>query len=728
MSAKEVKRAQASLTCPVCYQLYKNPKYLPCYHSYCERCLEKMQLRSKIICPDCRMEAKVPSGGVKKFATNFFINRLVDDLILKKKVPGKEEVKCDSCDDGHFVVMFCSDCNLFLCQTCSNKHQHTKRCQGHNLLPLLTELKPSKDATVIQAKEEIPICKEHDYELKHYCETCDVLVCMYCIMKDHSGHSHDSTKAIAGKLKKATASIEEMVHDLTITRDKINKMRKEIKLQGEEVNKRIDQHYDRLINDLLMQRDRLKQQANNMVSHKDKVLKTQLDEVDSMYDELLTMKEVNAALHGSSDHEVLSAKKQVINSMQRLTEMFQKLSKNPVQSATMEYIPTYEDFSEFSKLCSTSPPDPLTAIVFDLPESIIVGKDVEATIITNDSNGDQCSKGGNQVSVELQSSSAAVHVAVAVVQDNKDGTYVASFIPEQVGPAKLSVFINGQQIKGSPYNIAVSKDYQLLELPNKTVCNSSIIGQPWGIAFGRNGLWAVTDFTKYCVHVFNEQDELVRTFGTSNSLNCPRGVAFDNDNHLHVADTGNHRVQKFNVNGYFLLQFGSYGAGAGQLNHPFGIATHNGRVYVADKDNHRISVFQCDGQFCFSFGSDHLGDPWDVAINADNQLLVADGTHHCIVRHTFDGRYVGKFGEQGSRKGHLNNPYSLCTDINGFVLVTDSNHHVNVFNHVGKFVHCFGSCGASKSQFDHPYGIAISSNGGSVYVCDTWNNRVQLFI
>ena len=85
MSAVEVKKAQNNLTCPVCYQLFKNPKYLPCYHSYCEGCLEKMQVQSKIICPECRKEAEVPAGGVKELATNFFINRLVDDLILKKK-------------------------------------------------------------------------------------------------------------------------------------------------------------------------------------------------------------------------------------------------------------------------------------------------------------------------------------------------------------------------------------------------------------------------------------------------------------------------------------------------------------------------------------------------------------------------------------------------------------------------------------------------------------------
>ena len=37
---------------------------------------------------------------------NFFINRMVDELILKRKVEGKEEVKCDECDEDEPVVAY----------------------------------------------------------------------------------------------------------------------------------------------------------------------------------------------------------------------------------------------------------------------------------------------------------------------------------------------------------------------------------------------------------------------------------------------------------------------------------------------------------------------------------------------------------------------------------------------------------------------------------------------
>ena len=32
------------------------------------------------------------------------------------------------------------------------------------------------------------MCSEHGYELKHYCEDCDKVVCIYCIINEHNGH------------------------------------------------------------------------------------------------------------------------------------------------------------------------------------------------------------------------------------------------------------------------------------------------------------------------------------------------------------------------------------------------------------------------------------------------------------------------------------------------------------------------------------------------------------
>ena len=726
MAAKDVKMATDNLSCPVCYQLFKNPKYLPCHHSYCEQCLEKMQVQSKIICPECRQEANVPPGGVKDLDNNFFINRLVDEFILKRKVEGEAEVKCDECGGGDPVVAFCPDCTLFLCHVCNEYHKRSIKSRGHGIVPL-TELRSKKDVA-IQPKPKAMMCREHDIELLFYCETCDQLVCMYCTVKDHNGHNHDTVKKMVNKhrqeLKKTTAPVEEMIRGLSDTHDDIEKMRNKIRQQGDEVNKKIDGHYDGVIQKLMEQKEQLKQQVCGTVSQKEKAVTTQLEEVEYAQAEVASMKELNDAVEKSSDQEVLSVKKQVIDRMQQITDKYKKVNIPPVQQATMEFVPTKETLPQFGLLCSV---DAHKCEVVGIPKYIIKDKEATVTLVTKDDNGDRCSRGGSQVSVQLGGVNDTTQV-----RDNNDGSYMASFVPQQVGEVKLSVFVNGQQIKGSPYSVMV-RDYTSVNKRSKIVNGDGNMGRPWGIAFGKNGMWAVANRsnTYSCVYIFDGEDQLVRKIGSRGSGNgqfsFPKGVAFDSDDHLYVVDYNNHKVQKFTIDGKYLLQFGGKGSENEKLKSPRGLAVHNHKVYVADYDNHRISVFQTDGKFHHTIGSGQLGDPYDVTVNGNNQLLVADYAHHCIYTFTLDGDYVGKFGTYGTGRGQLYDPYGVAVDLYGFILVADTyNHRVSIFDKNGNFVHCFGSQGSAVGQFQRPYGIAVSANG-NVYVSDHENRRIQVF-
>jgi len=69
-------------------------------------------------------------------------------------------------------------------------------------------------------------------------------------------------------------------------------------------------------------------------------------------------------------------------------------------------------------------------------------------------------------------------------------------------------------------------------------------------------------------------------------------VAVDQEGNVFVADSDNHRVQKFTAEGKFLAQWGEFGEAPGQFNVPLGIAVDKeGNVYVSDSHNHRIQKF-----------------------------------------------------------------------------------------------------------------------------------------
>jgi tripartite motif-containing protein 71 len=64
------------------------------------------------------------------------------------------------------------------------------------------------------------------------------------------------------------------------------------------------------------------------------------------------------------------------------------------------------------------------------------------------------------------------------------------------------------------------------------------------------------------------------------------------DGSVYVADTDNHRIQKFTYEGVFVSKWGARGSGDGKFQDPVGVAAaSDGSVYVADRSNHRIQKF-----------------------------------------------------------------------------------------------------------------------------------------
>ena len=520
--------------------------------------------------------------------------------------------------------------------------------------------------------DKTSFCLEHNKSFEFYCEKCDKFACSKCKVKHSSGDNHNLgiIEQMASKhrniLTDVAAPIDEISKALSETETKLIRAQKRLEEQFTEIDQSIDNQYEIQLKNMKERHDHLKKELTDIESQKKKVLVVHLEEIKLIQNEVFKVKKLLEDVKKTSDEKVFSTKKEIVELyVQKINGRFRNLS-----SETLE----------------------LDKIAFDVvPESVeVLGQFI---------------------------------LTPREVRDHNNSSYAVSTKAEEVKEAKLSACTDRLEIKRSPFSIE-SQDVHA-----KIINCDGRMGNPWGIAIAKNGMWAVTDVNNHCVYIFNSQNQLVYEFGRKGSgkgkFNQPFGLAFDSDYYLYVVDGGNHRVQKFDTNGKYLLEFGTKGNGNGQLEGPFGTTTHFDKVYVADFTNKRISVFQTAGRFYLSFGSDHLCGPRDVAINSNDQLLVADD-YHRIYTFTLNGDFVSRFGKYGNCEGELNRPLSVATTWNKKILISDQNHCVSIFSEDGQFVCCLGSShGASKGQLNYPYGVACISN--SIYVTDLINQRVQIF-
>ena len=77
----------------------------------------------------------------------------------------------------------------------------------------------------------------------------------------------------------------------------------------------------------------------------------------------------------------------------------------------------------------------------------------------------------------------------------------------------------------------------------------------------------------------------------------PQDVAVDLDGYIYVADSGNHRIQKFTPYGGMKIAFGDSGAAGEQFVFPSGIAVDEDLIlYIADTGNDRVERYQLSSE------------------------------------------------------------------------------------------------------------------------------------
>ncbi|XP_045179116.1 uncharacterized protein LOC123538799 isoform X2 [Mercenaria mercenaria] len=86
-------RLEQELECPVCFDRFNIPKVLPCQHTFCANCLEGLNDRGSVKCPECRVIHTVPPNG-------FPINITMQRFLSSSEVPNIPTINVPTHETG----------------------------------------------------------------------------------------------------------------------------------------------------------------------------------------------------------------------------------------------------------------------------------------------------------------------------------------------------------------------------------------------------------------------------------------------------------------------------------------------------------------------------------------------------------------------------------------------------------------------------------------------------
>ncbi|XP_062597742.1 tripartite motif-containing protein 5-like [Saccostrea cucullata] len=179
--------------CPICLEEVRKPKYLPCYHTFCEPCIQtyisstaahkETNTVKSIECPVCRRCVNAPRENIssEEWALELPTNKLV--LTLSVDPEQDENKNCMFCTRAEKTVparYWCKICMEAICEDCKSFHRLVPSLQDHKITNL---------ANIKEVNSEIEIeetCLFHKEKvLDVFCHDHQQLCCSVCLVKQH---------------------------------------------------------------------------------------------------------------------------------------------------------------------------------------------------------------------------------------------------------------------------------------------------------------------------------------------------------------------------------------------------------------------------------------------------------------------------------------------------------------------------------------------------------------
>ena len=642
---------EPDVTCGHCKRELNNPYLLCCLHSVCGECLPNMAMENgHLKCPKCgdtstqRNDEKnrKKECGVSNArccpVLNSPLARYIEGTKIVQKIANNVTIpcgnrKCKTADSPS--VVFCMDCDTFLCERCFDGHEVMSLYENHTVKTLEDIHTLSARDLQISPNATVSTCTRHKGKVLEYCcEKCDELMCQACAVDRKSSHipvflddstsHHQVVKAALQAAISYQKRCEEIETKLLSRSRKLDEST-ETTLCGidktfEEISRAVDKRKEEVRREFIAA-------ANQKKSAIDSKLATTKREKDMSR---TVQSSLQFLLSSGSNHDVIACRDLVRMQQSILTSKWHKEDMNVRGCGLVTFDPSLQPallkvIDEFGVVEDGACPANCT--VDPKPETVRWNGTgpLKLTLITLDSKNIGCKRGGDNVEAFLCPKSPIQGPAIkARVVDDRNGQYTISFPITYPGKCDLSILVNGCDVRGSPFDAAflasnfpkLNKNIAELGTQKESLIFPQSVGCPWGVTVAPNGTIFVADNSNHRIHVFDSHKKHVRTFGQSGSgygqLKNPTGLAVDAKGLLYVAKfSSNHRIDVFREDGSAVRQIG-----AGQLTNPWNVTIHKDQVYTLW--NMAIIEYPCS--------------PWRVSssVPLDPKVPIPDSSQHLL--------------------------------------------------------------------------------------------------
>lgn len=198
--------------CMACKQVFGEPRYFKCLHSFCKKCISCFQVRkegllSYVRCPICEEKIRITEAKVEQWIDSLPENTFIRDLLKDHTI-----IQCEPCKErGKIAIpkLFCSKCSELLCTECAHSHKSMKFARNHTILVL--------DKMVCAVNKSIFCHKHQSKTLTMYCVNHRITCCTTCRLVDHTNCNIKSARKSMSDIMLQTvkgATISEQIKTL----------------------------------------------------------------------------------------------------------------------------------------------------------------------------------------------------------------------------------------------------------------------------------------------------------------------------------------------------------------------------------------------------------------------------------------------------------------------------------------------------------------------------------